>query len=436
MRIMAGHQAQLWHPGILTKDLLALALADQLGGVATHLVVDQDVHPTLALDVPIKADHGIAVKTLTLASTLRHVPTGFQPPVNSRDMLAALDEFCHRHRLAPGITLNHLRVAIQHVICSEYTTLATQVAAINDAIRRQMVGVEITSRLTSELSQTSAVGDLVAAMLDDPLRAAGTYNRAASAFADAGIEPMLIAREWVELPLWACRWNKPRAPVFADIASSRAMLIHKDGQPIDRDQWQIMPRALTMTLACRRSETDLFVHGLGGGQYDRITEQWANDWLGETIAPMATATADVVLDLGINTATKADLAHAIWYAHHLPHNLHRHPAWSDHPLSMEKRQLLAQINTSRDRRKKRAMFQRIHQINDTLTALASDAIAQASEQLQATRQAIEHRALLSRRDWACVLYPDDDLKRLRQRVQQSLRKPDANAAPTRGQDSC
>ena len=56
--VMAGHQAAFWHPGIVTKSLLAEVLAEALGGVAAHVVVEQDVEPIAAVAVPVRTSDG------------------------------------------------------------------------------------------------------------------------------------------------------------------------------------------------------------------------------------------------------------------------------------------------------------------------------------------------------------------------------------------
>ncbi|MCA9274359.1 MAG: hypothetical protein KDA31_15085, partial [Phycisphaerales bacterium] len=42
--IMTGHQAQLWHPGILAKLFAAQSVASQVGGVVVWLIVDMDTN--------------------------------------------------------------------------------------------------------------------------------------------------------------------------------------------------------------------------------------------------------------------------------------------------------------------------------------------------------------------------------------------------------
>jgi hypothetical protein len=86
---------------------------------------------------------------------------------------------------------------------------------------------------------------------------------------------------------------------------------------------QLRPRALAMTALVRAALADLFIHGLGGERYDRVTDQWLADWAHAphwTLAPTAAASADARPDLGLDVADLPDPIHARWLAHHARHN--------------------------------------------------------------------------------------------------------------------
>ena len=114
-----------------------------------------------------------------------------------------------------------------------------------------------------------------------------------------------------ELPLWRIPAGEARRPVFADELGA-----------IPRAE--LAPRALLMTGLARLALCDLFVHGVGGGIYDTITEAWFAAWLpGERLAPTAVVTADVFADFGAAAAglpTPEEVDHAAWLAHKARHD--------------------------------------------------------------------------------------------------------------------
>lgn len=394
--IATGHQAYPWHPGILAKDFAAIAAARRHDATPLHLVVDQDEHPVWSIDVPSASEERVSVDRLQLAESRVDIPTGYQPA-------ADWDELKDTGLLCP---------AMPPVV----ETLAEQMAVLLDFWRGR-VEARLPLVFASDLAQTRAFGGLVDALLFDADRAVRSYNRAVYAVPEAGLRPLGIAREWVELPLWACRWQRPRQRVYADLGDSQVILVDAGGERIDLEDQGVtlMPRALLMTALMRSVFCDLFIHGTGGGIYDRATERWWRDWRGQSLAPMATVTADVYLDLDVPTATQDDLNRAVWYRHHLPFNVDRF-AQVDPALREEKRGLIAHMDDDRDKARRSAGFYRIHAINQRLCADHAELLGDAEDRLQRARAGLANAAVLARRDWCFALYRADQLADLRDRV--------------------
>ena len=130
-------------------------------------------------------------------------------------------------------------------------------------------------------------------MVRDPVTCADSYNQAVSLVPGAGVASLRVDSDRVELPLWWLRWDRPRQRVFA---------IRDRQEKQGADRWQFAttdgpielgrlgdravaaerqgersptpaPRALLLTGLVRQYFADWFVHGTGGGNYDRITER-------------------------------------------------------------------------------------------------------------------------------------------------------------------
>jgi len=69
------------------------------------------------------------------------------------------------------------------------------------------------------------------------------------------------------------------------------------------EQVAIRPRALTTTLFLRLAIADLFLHGIGGGKYDQITDMIIERWCGIEPPPFAVATATLHLPIRPEQAT-------------------------------------------------------------------------------------------------------------------------------------
>lgn len=409
--IATGHQAFVWHPGILAKDIAAAVAAEHFQAQTLHLVVDQDVHPSLTLDLPaVCTDSGeLAIRELSLGThdpAAWDVPTGYAEPLDAETL----------HRAA-----NHARDAEIPTLAEElrtlagytYASLAEQLGALTVRLMQPWTG-PMPLMLVSDLVGWQPYEQLIADMLADARRCVRCYNRAAAAHPQAGMTPLGAMREVVELPLWAVRAGQSRQTVWADLSDRAGLLVFKDGQPVDRDVWLILPRALTLTAVMRSSGCGLFIHGLGGGEYERITEQWWREWQEQTLSPMAVVTADVRLQWDETVVPVADaeqLRRAIWFAHHLPHNVDR-VLGLEGPLAQAKRQVLQRMAQSNDRPEKAGLFERLHEINDALCDAHAEAVEDAEQRVESARQGLRNRMLARRRDWPFVTYPSTSLEAL------------------------
>jgi len=400
--IATGHQAALWHPGILAKDIAMAIVARRVGGSMVHLVVDSDVHETMRVDVPVVKGDRLSAVTVQLAPVDVNVPTGMQPAVDVGEAIASLEAVRGEAAVDVGPLIDALRAAPQA------KTLAEQAAGLTTAMMRPYVG-EVTLRNASGL--LCDADELIEAMLQDARGCVMKYNRAAAAHPQAGIAPLMVEHDRVELPLWQLAWSRPRTRVFADLADSKPLLTDVRGEVIE-DRLSLAPRALLLTAVMRSRYCDLFIHGRGGYVYDRITEAWWKDWRGEALAPMTLASADMYLDFDVPVSDTAQLARARWWAHHLPHNVDRHVAVDD-VLARRKRDLLAHMGDDRDVARRAATFAEIHRINSELATRSGEAIAAAGSDVARARVGLKNRAIAGRRYWFFGFYPKAKLEELR-----------------------
>ncbi len=399
--IATGHQAQLWHPGILAKDIALSLAAERLGTQRLHMIVDQDANEAWRLEAPFVDGDELKVKSVLLADQKPGVPTGFQPPAEVsqlKDRLAGLDS---------GLT-GVLEGALDNL--SGCDTLAEQIAVVLSRLKKPYAGA-VPVMMVSDLAGLAVYESALSRMLNDAHRCATLYNRAVADHPQAGMTPMVVGRELVELPLWAVRWNETRQRVFVDMADSVPLFVYDDGEPIDREAVTLLPRALLLTAVMRRFFCDLFIHGTGGLVYDKVTEAWWETWAGEALSPMAAVTADVFLDLGAPVADRAELDRVVWRMHHLPHNLDRVLSLNGEAVQ-RKRELLEHMDDDRDKIRRRTAFRELHQVNRELGEQNPQAMASARRALDMAKAGVGNARIARRRDWCFALYPPDSLHAL------------------------
>jgi hypothetical protein len=187
-------------------------------------------------------------------------------------------------------------------------TKAGDLAGQMIAATRELLGAgrdaDVWVRATA-IARTELFAELVERMKQDPAACLAAYNAAAARHAGAGIAPLNASRG--ELPLWRIR---------PDAARGRVNAANLAGIPVH----ELAPRALLMTGLLRYAGCDLFIHGLGGGKYDVIAEEWLASWLSWRLAPAVVATGTLLAKLSDSPPPSPEaLARARWSLHHARH---------------------------------------------------------------------------------------------------------------------
>ncbi|MEM6334648.1 MAG: hypothetical protein AAF823_15050 [Planctomycetota bacterium] len=286
---------------------------------------------------------------------------------------------------------------------------------------------------------------IVERMLAEPMRCVRAYNAAVRAEreasgVDAGVRELVVEPWRVEAPLWRVGWMQRREAVWIDTADSAAVLTLEDGTPLHAAGESLdgvkglVPRALLMTAAVRaRGDCGLFVHGTGGGAYDRITERWWRGWLGEEageLAPMVVATADVRLDAaGLAVADAAAVRRAVWGVHHARHNVDRLAGMvglaGAEGWAARKRAALGRLHGDgvwgagarvADRGERARAWAEVKRANAALAAERPGVLAEAERALAEARAGVENAAVARKRDWSLGVVPVERLDALAARV--------------------
>ncbi len=267
--VMTGHQAGIWHAGILSKWIVADAVACQSSASVAAIVVDQDTNDASAITYPALRDGVLTSGTLPVVHSRRSGPTGHQPPVRVGPAEAAP---------IPDLAdaLERIRRAVNE--SAGMPNIALQMSLAQSSLMSELLGLAsgpIANVLATAILKTPFAERLLGAMQGDPERCRAAYNAALSA--DPGVARALLPGE---LPLWRLTDGGREAVFASDMHGPLA------------------PRALLKTAVARLVLSDLFIHGTGGGRYERVTEAWIRGWLDVELPAMSIATATVRLPLG------------------------------------------------------------------------------------------------------------------------------------------
>jgi hypothetical protein len=294
--IATGHQTELYHPGVWVKDVLINTIAGRLGGQPWRFAVDTDAPKHLHLrwpggSMPITDDDRL---TSAAWAGLLESPS----PAHVDQVESAIRDAGREWDFVPAIydVLAQLRR-----LALEQPPLA---ASLTNAIHQLdwKLGLRHHALLMSPVWACEPYLVFAHHLLANAERFARQYNAALADYRrEQGIHspgrPMpdlQVGNDEVESPFWlddlsnesrgrlmlrrdGARWAIP-APNGKDLfvlddraqgfAAANALLAFLRSHDL-----RIAPRALTLTMFFRLLLADQFVHGIGGGRYDQVTDR-------------------------------------------------------------------------------------------------------------------------------------------------------------------
>lgn len=434
--IVVGHQPAFIHPGVWAKHVVARRLADALDGVALNLVVDNDAPRDTVLAVPAVEGDDLVV---------RHVPYAFIPHGHAYEQIARLDRpaiDCFRRQLQDAMgsrfDKSMLPVFLDGFQSADGQDWVDQAVAGRRATEAAL-GVTVVDRRVSR----SWCSPLLIDMLEHARRFAAAYNQALHFYRDRyrirgaqrPIPDLQVDDTRCELPVWIYAHADVRRRLFVKRDGDVVRLFADDAQVAEAhvsafacneraaalvdglDGWSLRPRALTLTLWARLLLADLFVHGIGGAKYDRITDEIIKTYY--EIEPPRMACVSATLHLGLPDAAAPSVEDALWRVRDVRFNPQRHVAAS--PSAGELIDARARAiehaarlrrDRPRDRRARREAFRAIRRANEAIFETESALLRDAEEGVRRAREG-EVRASIARgREYFFALYSRDTLEGL------------------------
>jgi hypothetical protein len=398
-----GHQVEWWHPGIVAKFMWADAIAGRDGAAVLWLVVDTDVRDPRELRVPVETQGKLQ------AVTHRFGPRAAQgTPACRRDAHAPAPFEALRGVAIPASAAEGVRAAHDALLANAGAADCTE--QVIGALRETTpaIGTPACTVRTSNLLQTALGAAIVAHAAADPVECARAFNaavrlvpRVAQPLAEDG--PL-----GAELPFWTMAADGTRARVSA----SELPALRERSAPL----W---PRAFLTSAIARAALCDRFVHGTGGGTYERATEAFAASWMGATLPAFDMATATLRLpfapDDGPPPVTPAE-RRARWFDPESAHGA----------MSDRKRAALDAIaRAPRASAERRAAWRAMHeQLARTRNAHACH-FMELDARTAADRERTRAALLRADRTWAAVLHPQESLVRLAEAMRAQAHTRDA-----------
>jgi len=475
--IACGHQPAFVHPGVWAKDVAVRCVAEQLGINGAHLVADNGAMHDSAIAVPVveldtlpklrqvalgPAPSGAAYEGQPICeqSAIESARQHFEELLGERftnscigDFLDGLSRFCD----TAGTTVRAPSAREGLAFSSKDPRLrfgpVARRAGIDvgeaDFVRQYLVSrTRIDAPFLADLPQIRISqafgGPFVADLLLNAECFALAYNDALSEYrvqyrvrsAQRPLPDLGRVGGALETALWIYKPLEPRQRLWVRLEGD-AVHLYADQTLVttlsvtelrcDPDKalsviqpWIIRPRALTLTLWARLLVCDLFVHGIGGAKYDRITDGILRRYYHWGPAPYACVSATLRLPLPHQSASSDMLSVASHESRDLHFNPDRYLRDAPVELLTERRRLIDESDRLRDTHgsahDRREAFLGIRQVNARLVESDPRIERELTERIDCLRRQLQGNRIADGREYFYALQPRQRLAWLADRL--------------------
>ncbi len=453
--IFSGHQPELFHAGVWFKNFLLSQLAADTNAVAINFLVDNDLCRKTSIRVPGRTTDGSVIATSVPFDSASVDTIGDNVPWELRSLN---DADCWRK--FPRAVRSQLLDEIQRPLVEDLWKYAGDAAArtgrvgyaIAEARHRLEadLGLQTLEVPLSQLVCTRAFARFSIQLLSELPRFQHVYNTQRELYRVAHnirshahpVPPLEQEHDWLESPWWVYRQEAPnRRRLWVKLVDNQLILSDRAGWQaviegrLDCDnaanQWLeilsqgicLRPRALLTTMYLRIVVADTFVHGIGGGKYDQLTDRIIKEFFAITPSPFVVASATLQLPVpqsDIGESNAHEQRQRLWQLKYHAESVVVDPDAATTALSSEaiqlaerKQQLLAEIP---ERGEKWQWHREITAVNKRLAELAIDDVSLTKSRLEQVIQSERQQRVIASREHSFCLFPIDfissELKRL------------------------
>ncbi len=338
--VASGHQPELYHTGVWAKVFLLQRLAEITGATAVDVVVDSDGFDRVGVTVPCfggpevercHADLATGGVDTCFACTATPDAASVEDFVASASqMLASLPAASvGRHFAGFGEALVAARPSANN--------LAELVTAARRRYERR-AGSDYLELPVSEIGSSKPFLAFAASIASDAERFVLAYNRELATYREAKglrskaqpVPDLDVTATSIELPFWVLHAGR-RSSLSVEPVSGGVTLVGEgvrvhlasgdDPVPaIGSAGVRIAPKALLLTMFTRLFLCDLFIHGVGGGGYDQVTDGIIRRYFGIEPPRYVVASLTMFLPLGAHVVTDAEVQTAAERLNRFEHN--------------------------------------------------------------------------------------------------------------------
>ncbi|MDO8880028.1 MAG: hypothetical protein Q7W44_04400 [Coriobacteriia bacterium] len=429
--VMTGHQPELFHPGVWVKDFVVQRLSEELPALGIDIVVDTDAAGRVELTTPCLTPT-VGVCRIPLVEAPGDAAYAQVPVPDASHRAAFREAAAAALATLPAPALGR-HFAVFAEALEDASGRVDDLGSLLTAARRtyeRPAGTDYLELPVSIQALTPAMRRFSAAILTDAERFRGIANAALAEYRQrtgtrSVAQPfpdLEFADGRTEVPFWLLRAGA-RVGLLVDedrrlwagdtgVVASLGRSAESAAKALDAEGLLVVPKALALTLFERLFVSDLFVHGTGGGRYDRVTDAIVRAYYGVEPPAFVVTSMTLLLPLGCPITTDAEVAALEHRLHRIEHNPDQVLGEVEfdtvgervvaEDLAARKAALVAAISSPGANRKEIGLT--IRDVNAELAALLSPLTEDVRSALGRVRSARDASAVLTDRTYPYCLW--------------------------------
>lgn len=433
--LLAGHQPQLFHPGVWFKNFALARLARERQAAAVNLVIDSDTLKEAALRVPGGTIEDPLRTALPFDDPGEEIPYEHRTLAN-RELFAAFGRRAEQ-AIAAIVPDSLIGEFWPRVVARSRET--NNLGECLSQARHQLEGewgLETLELPQSQVCRLGAFHWFVAHLLAQLPRFQQIHNDALAGYrrryhlrsANHPVPDLAAERDWREAPFWLWTVDRPQRRHMFVRASGDEMIVGDRGQiefrlplspqgdarraaevlaDLPRRGICLRTRALTTTMFARLFLGDLFMHGIGGGLYDQLTDVLVRRFFGFEPPPFMVLSATLLLPIARSGSAAERLRETQGRLREFDYHPERFlPPEADAPqiaeaLAVKRRWIETEQTPDNARQRCRA----IRAANETLARALAGERRRAEAQREQLSRRLRAESVLAWREYAFCLYP-------------------------------
>jgi len=430
--IATGHQPTIYYPGLLFKNFFTGDAAKQTGASAINFVVDSD---KADFRIPIPYQEGGEIKKIHVELKNRksktyaeYNPSGEQIRNFFGKISNAIDSLSHR---SIQEAFKQYRKAFFDAF-ENHQDFTETVSHLRNRLDESM-GFRIRNIKISHIAQSKGYHRYIFYLIKNLDHFTEIYNHAVRQCKRKDYQPakFLDHREgWYEFPFWLGKDAK-RHPVYIKKDENG---IHFSSQPPEtnisvqtrnrneeevitklKDSLTLYPKATTLTIMIRLFLCDVFVHGKGAIEYEKINNTILHDFFSLDQNPYFYGiTGDIWLPLvgheGVHNGLEKEYKRKQQWLEEAHRDPEKHiPGVIAEQYKTEKKQLARQMQIEKNPDKRKELHQKLMKKDEEMKQYLKPDIENVKQTLSRYDQLLSKKEVYFERKYPYFIFPSEHL---------------------------